>query len=844
MDSSSDEEIRMWKEELRRKIEQKKRKKRENINNSGLRTCQSDENPCSSKMQIDFTKDDIQDSQFKAFGDNRYLKDVIKESIHPKKRRKIRAETRDKPVKTSTDNKKIKEVTDESVIRNKQRKIDTETTNKFVLEKTFQKRSGTTIKGQKYEDMIMANIILQLVSDSKVKDFYISSNNENFGDFDDVVIEIETDLGIETKAMQLKHSNNEKCFNTFDLTKKKGNFSIAKYFNSVQGIKGAAQQFILFTTYGTDISDTTKFKLEGEQFYLKPIKESGEDSLDLLRTSYYRFQIIEDESTMQNPEKIQKYRTFFERLRLYTNQDYVETLKNSTVNNFNTRFESKEDIFDKYLKVIAEWNMNEEKKEKLSKKMMQRAIALQLLSPHVEPFVFDGSANDKAKILREAICGFDITLAVTRNRDIVKGLWSDSGKDINFEELNRLRALYSLSSNNIDTLDGIDANTLTQLFWLMDKCPLIVQEHENVEKAIQLCHDAKFVLLGEGKYKEWMIDRSVFQNLSHLESKLDLCEKVLQKFTISLQGKDEINLETAFEQNEVLLKHVTVNELLEMSNGPCCIGGQKEAFPNLYIERNLSVNVIDIKYLEHVNQDTFIIINCEENSEQLKISREHTLIDINDFIAAVNIDIFQTPIFIVSKNKYSDFDFQKVCSKTPGFQNFNHSKFLDSKNLEWVRNVMMLVNCKIIKLNNHSKNEKEFWSFGFSNHINLITDDPGMGKTELTKSLKNGCCSKYWTVIMNPQDINSLFKTLQTCDASDYLNRFELFILNQKYLHLGHCLKFFKNMCLKQKQHRLHVGHTDEILTKNLYAASDLISMLSQGFRSVGYRKATLEVLS
>ncbi|XP_063925006.1 uncharacterized protein LOC135138908 isoform X2 [Zophobas morio] len=847
MSSSSDEEIKKWKEnikDLERKIEQRKRKKREEKSNSLLHTHESKENPCSSKM-IDFTKDDIQYSQIKAFGDNRYVKVVTKESMHPKKRRKIRAETRNnffpkkvnltgaectpnKPIKTSADNKKIKEVTEESVIPNKQRKIDAETTNKFVLEKTFQKRSGTTIKGQKYEDMIMANIILQLVSDSKVRDFYISSNNQNFGDFDDVVIEIETDLGIETKAMQLKHSNNEKCFNTFDLTKKKGNFSIAKYFNSVQGIKGAAQQFILFTTYGTDISDKTQFKLEGEQFYLKPIKESGEDSLDLLRTSYYRFQIIEDGSTMQNPEIIQNYRTFFERFRLYTNQDYVETLKNSTVNNFNTRFESKEDIFDKYLKVIAEWNMNEEKKEKLSKKMMQRAIALQLLSTHVEPFVFDGSANDKAKIVRDAICGFDITLAVTRNRDLVKGLWSDSGKDINFEELNRLRALYSLSSNNIDTLEAIDANTLTQLFWLMDKCPLIVQEHENVEKAIQLCHDAKFVLLGEGKCKEWMIDRSVFQNLSQLESKLDLCEKVLQNFTISLQGKDEVNLKTAFEQNEVLLKHVTVNELLEMSNGSCCIGGQKEAFPNLYIERNLSVNVIDIKYLEHVNQDTFIIINCEENSEQLKISREHTLIDINDFIAAVNIDIFQTPIFIVSKNKCSDFDFQKVCSKTLDSKIVHHFKFFDSKNLEWIRSNGDVGELQNYKLNNHSKNEKEFWSFGFSNHINLITDDPGMGKTELTKSLKNGCCSKYWTVIMNPHDINSLSKTLQTCEASDYLNRFELFILNQKYQHLGQLdLEFFK-MCLKQNNVVYVWDALDEILTENFDAVSDLIFMLSQ----------------
>ncbi|XP_063925009.1 uncharacterized protein LOC135138910 [Zophobas morio] len=708
----------------------------------------------------------------------------------------------------------------------------TETKNIAETIKTFKKRPGTTDKGRKYEDMIMTNIILQMVSDSKIRNFYVSSNDASFGDFDDVVIEVETDRGTHTKAIQLKHTSRG-TLTKQQLLSKKGDFCISKYFNSTKNIQDKAQQFILFTNKEFNIADKTKLKLEGEEFHIELIKVSAsENSAEDLGISkninyWYKFQIIEEKWSKEDFEKIQQYKTFFERFRLYTNQERLEILTKSTMDRFTEMFFSNEDIFDAYFKFISEWSLKEGLKEKLSKKSTQRLIALRLLSPHIEPFAF-GPVSDDMRILRDAIYQFDITLLQKEGTNRVKKLWGDLDKNLDFNELNKVRSRYSLSSAYIASVENLDENMLTQLLWLMDKSPLIVKEHKNIEKAVQLCRDKKFVLLGDGECKEWMEDRSVFQNLSHLESKLELHDQVLQNFSISLQGKNAVNLKTAFEQNKVLLKHVSVNKLLEMSNGPCCIGGQKEAFPNVYIERNLSVNVIDIKYLEHVNQDSFIIINCEENSEQLKISREHTLIDINDFIAAVNFEIFQTPVFIVSKNKCSDFDFQKVCSKTLDSKIVHHFKFLDSQNLEWIRSNGDVGELQNYKLSNHSKNEKEFWSFGFSNHINLITDDPGMGKTELTKSLKNGCCSKYWTVIMNPQDINSLSKTLQTCEASDYLNRFELFILSQKYQHLGQLdLEFFK-MCLKQNNVVYVWDAVDEILTKNLDAASDLIFMLSQ----------------
>ncbi|XP_063923294.1 uncharacterized protein LOC135137536 [Zophobas morio] len=691
---------------------------------------------------------------------------------------------------------------------------------------TFRKRPGTTDKGKKYEDMVAANIVLQLVSDSEIKDFYISSNDEEFGDFDDVVVEIETCQRIETKALQLKHTNNKRQLTTNQLASKTGNFSIVKYFNSAKKILNKTHQFILFTTNGLEISDDTKFKLDGEQFYLKIIKVRHlEDSFDILRISknidfYYKFHIIEDEWTRQNPEKIQQYQAFFKSFRLYTNQECLEILTKSTMNRFTEMFFSNEETFKKYVDVISEWSLKEGRKEKLSKKITQRTIALRLLSSHLEPFVFD-LVNDKMKILRDAIYLFDITLLEKEDINVVNKLWGDLDKSIDLKKLNKVRSCYFLSD-----VEDLDAIMMMQLLWLMNKCPLIVKDHENIEKALQLCPDAKFIILGEGKCSEWMKKYSIFQNLSQLESKLESYEKVLENFTISLQGKDELNLKTALKENEQFIRYLTVNNLLRMSNGACYINGQKENFPNLYIDRYLSVNIIDIKYLQHVDQNTVIILNCEDNSERLKISKKHTVTDIDGFYSKTNPTIFDTPIFIMSKNKCSESEFQKICSKTPKSNSVHYFTFFNN-NLEWGRSRGDVSELRNYKLPNHSKNENEIWSSEFSNNINLVTGDPGMGKTELTKSLKNKCCFKYWTVIINPADVNFFFKSLGNCKISEYVERFETFVLDEKYKHCRRFeIEFFKR-CLKQNNIIYVWDALDEILSKNLDATLDLILRLS-----------------
>ncbi|XP_063924814.1 uncharacterized protein LOC135138744 isoform X2 [Zophobas morio] len=795
--SSEEEEIRKLEENLKQKKEHRRlRKQLEKMN-----TSQSEGNLCSSKKPTDpIQTEDTSNKHAFASRNNQQSKERTKENTHQKKQ--IREEK----------DGKVREAFSKEV---------------------FEKRAGTTDKGKKYEDLVTAKVALQFVSDSKIRDFYISSNDKSFGDFDDVVIEIETDSGIKTKALQLKHSNEKKQLHIKQLAGKKGDFSIIKYFKSAQEVQGEVQEFILFTRNTFKTSDETKFKLEGEEFYLKAIKKtvSGDD-FDILRISedidyYYTFQIVEDEWTKQNSEKIQQYQTFFQCFRLYTNQESFEALKKSTMDKFTEMFCSNEETFKKYFDVISEWSLKEKEKEKLNKRMMQHAIALRLLSSQIETFVF-GSVTEEMKILREAICSFKITLLEKEGSNAIKNLWGDLNKSLDHKELNKVRSLYSLSSNYISCVENLDANLLTQLLWLMEKSPLIVKEHVNMEKAFNLCPDAKFIILGEGKYEEWLKERFVFQNLSNLKSKGELYEKVLQNFTISLQGKEPIKLVTAFEKNEEIFKHVTVEKLLNMANGPCYIDGKKEDFPNLYIDRYLSVNIINTEYLEHVDRNTVIILNCESNSQQLKISKKHTLTDIEDFLSNTDPKIFEKPIFIRSEKNCSDSDFQKICSKGAASHTVHYFKFFNDQNLEWILSKGSVSELRKYKLPNRSKNEKEIWSSQFRNNINLITGDPGMGKTELMKSLKNNCCARYWTVILSAQDVMTFFKNSAKSEISADLELFEAFILNEKYRHFAGLDREFFKMCLKQRNVVYVWDALDEIFTRYLNATLDLILMFSQ----------------
>ncbi|KAJ3660298.1 hypothetical protein Zmor_004753 [Zophobas morio] len=752
---------------------------------------------------------------------------------------------------------------------------------------TFTKRPGTTDRGKEYEDTVLSSLLLKLINDPTVKNFHVSSNEEKFGAFDDIVIKTEsnTEHEIRVKAVQLKHTNT-KTLTVQNLRSRSGPFSISKYFESFREIEADVHEFILFTNRPLVCKENEKFILQKEKFHIELIE--AEDSLELSeRSKVYQFRIAENPSTLLDFPIIEEYKTFLSKFYLYTDQHNLETMKNTTAYNFSKTYNSNEEIFDKFFRSISEWSIQDGKKEKLNKNWVQLVLTLHLLSSQTEPLSF-GSVSDKMKIFRDSISLFDIALFEKESCDIVKTLWGDVGKEknIDFEELNKIRKRYlpSVKDINDDNISDIDPKILSHLLWFMDESPLILRKHENVEKGIQLCPGKKFILVGECKYEEWMKTYSVFQNLSNLNSKPELRDTIMQNFTISIQGKEELNLVTAFGDNGEFLENVRTDDLIEMLNAPYPIDGEKETLPEPYVERYLSRNIVNFTYLEKVHENTIIIMNWANNFDIVKDKLDKCqLIDIDNFLQKknhtaenltneacvlnsgpnrhtanfnLNKSSFANKEFVGHRKKiqydefnnenriyldkskfgltiyagnrhYNNTELQQIYNEHNEIKQFHYFQLLSDGNLEWVKSLGDVSDVEVYKLpDKYSIEENTLWSSRLDNSINLIIGDPGMGKSELMKSFKNKCPPKFWTVIFNPKDVNFFFHNSKFSETN-CAALFEKFITNEKCRPLRKLDRLFFEMCIK-KNNVIYVWDAlDEILNEHLDAVQNIILDLS-----------------
>ncbi|KAJ3646949.1 hypothetical protein Zmor_024505 [Zophobas morio] len=722
---------------------------------------------------------------------------------------------------------------------------------------SFKKRIGTTDRGREYEDVFLAFVILELVKDVTTKNFHVSSNEDGFGAFDDIVIKTESVKGNEIKAVQLKHTES-RILSTKNLMSKTGDFSIGKYFKTFQEINKDVDELILFTNRPFKCDDNTSFQLENEEFSIIPVKVKAASELAEIDCAY-QFKITEEDWNVEMLLKIRDYQKFFSKFYLYTDQKNVQSLRTSVAEKFKITYSADEKIAGKFLRGLCEWNFQGGNKEKLNKKCMERVIALLLLSSYIQPLssgpVNVNSVNDKVKIFREAVSFFDITLLEEESYEKLKSVWDDIRKKKNFDftKLNKVRRRYFLAVSYIDNtnIDKMDPRIFIQLLWLTDMCPLIIHQHENVEKAIQLCPGKKFILVGERKDEKWMENYAVFQNLSNLKDKSDLRERFMQNFTISIQGKEELNLATAFDNREEYLESVTTDKLMEMLHGPSHMGGEKEILPEPYMERSLSRNIINIKYLDKFWENTIIMLNCADNFDKVKDKlKQSKLIDVNNFLQKKNqtFENQRTELYVsksnpsqyknnfhsdksnftntvyISNSNFSDLELEQIYNENREAKKFHYFKLSSDCNLEWVKSKGNVSDVEVYKLyDKYCTNENKLWCSRLENNINLICGDPGMGKTELMKSCKNKCSPKYWTIIISPNDVHSFFYDSKFSKTTKYTDLFEKFIVNK----ISRSLKTFERRFFEMYVEKNNVVYVwdalDEIIGEHLDAVLKII---------------------
>ena len=156
--------------------------------------------------------------------------------------------------------------------------------------------------------MAIADVILDMMSNDKIKDFRVSPKNNDLGIFDDILIEVCIDNRKETSAMHLEFCG-QSTLMLQQLTMKNSNISLHKCFDSFQQLQNSTQEFILFVDCQFITTDNEMFQLEGEEFYIKLNKVPVQGSARIFRdmTHCYKLQIVEHEQNKENCPKIEKY---------------------------------------------------------------------------------------------------------------------------------------------------------------------------------------------------------------------------------------------------------------------------------------------------------------------------------------------------------------------------------------------------------------------------------------------------------------------------------------------------------------------------------------------------------
>ncbi|XP_063914008.1 uncharacterized protein LOC135130538 isoform X1 [Zophobas morio] len=628
----------------------------------------------------------------------------------------------------------------------------------------FHKRSGTTDQGKDYENFLVAYYSLKLVLDDEVADFKISSNDEEHGNFDDLVIQTTWKNGRRDQFnIQAKHKQTGKNKNLLlaALQAEKGKFSVRKRFEEyIEKPSTDNAKLILFTNRKFDVGDNIELiRMQRFAVHIVHLKEHFEviNTAKEKQNSVYKFYVKESEDGKKDKaavQEIKQYKEFFRHFYLYTNQKNANDVRDVITIIFQDKFKCDVNAVKNYLDFITTWCNSDGKKDILNKEFLQLKIVECLLSPYIL-VPTDSQNSERSVLFEEAIDRFDIT--VISNSNLLKNTnIAISKSQIDLNDLNQIGMKYQLLTKRIKNISEISDSKRAALLWLLNECPLILEVNDSNEaiifKAISLCQcnsqKKKFILVGT---KKKFLDWKTFHTLSDLyENCEDIYNKMVSTFTCSFQGQKEATLEDIINNNETLRLVFTTDELLTMVVGACNFGNPKEVVPDYYIERKLTKMVIDISFIDKFSDTNISVISCNGKLNYLKNKFQ----DVNFLQLDESSDSSDSPRdslteFFNKRNIYvAEAEcpremFKRICEENPTSP-CHHFQIDHNNNLEWLESARSVESLRQSpSKENHFVKEKNLAN---AYQTNIICADAGMGKSMMMSNLKNNYSSEVWVV--------------------------------------------------------------------------------------------------
>jgi ankyrin repeat protein len=618
------------------------------------------------------------------------------------------------------------------------------------------------------------------VSKKEVNTFELSSNNSEFGDFDDVVVHTTLHNNkCQNVALQLKHKINEKRILKNSLAAKSGSFSLQHYCQQFQKLNCHSNfTWVLYTNNILELNGPFTFLLEEKEHIEVTAKLGNCLWRHLLNTSKVDDCVIEFEVTKEgsgDEEKLEAsgYKHFFENFRLYVNQANVEKTTSIISSMFAETYDGVSS--SSLVNFITAWSLQEHRKNFLTDEIVKAKICEIVLTPHIRTPT-STRQDKKSLLLGHIINQFDITIAKTFHAN----LWQDD--DRFDDEIRKTIKKFGIVCDDIDNVSSLEVLDKVKILWHMKKLPLLIETTESneelIEKVLELCQEKrKFILIGENIDVTKFSGLSVFQNLSDLNFDDNSCKALLKEFTVSLQGRKEIPLEEILQIDDKIKQALTPSHLENMLYDNFCIGEDKTKRTKYYLSRNLSRVLITFNYIKETFDDMCLINCCGKLKKIRNKLGDVDLMELDNYLKDKNTpqgnNKQQKKFICYHDDMCTKKEFTEFCEKTPE-QICHLFRITKNNNLEWVTS-----NGNINTLRKHRFTAEDFHeseaSSLYENKFNIICGEAGSGKSALMRHLKKYFLLDVWVISLNlRQYFSKMKKEYESCEeVLDHICRLE-----------------------------------------------------------------------
>lgn len=609
--------------------------------------------------------------------------------------------------------------------------------------------------------------------------------------FDDVVVEIKYESGEEyLYALQLKHrAAKEDILSTESFNADKGKFGLNKYYNGFKKIQETFKDskaynipfknfyFILYTnqilqTFTNNNKETDELKLQSNLTIYRHDKCVARNLLNL----------SENDSNFIYKFKSDTKNDFLNQFYLYARQkdaQQMECLISKTI--FEIFKISDATIITKYINFFKCWWRGDFGNYKLTKNDIILKLAEYILTPHIPEPNFE--IAEETILLSEIFAKFDIIVVDDYNLEIERRIWSTVTQKPGFSSTFFFteETKIPIAAQGENFIEHTSKKIYT-ILWHMDKVPLIIKVFDKFREEIYLVikllekHKLKkrFVIIDETFAKnEFTQDLKILCNLEDLK----FCEKtfttICKELTVSLQGRPCVTIDQLVQVGNQFLKILTTSKILKMLDKCLVIGEDcSKSIPKHYINRFTPKILLTSQVVDKLQDDLFVVSCTDFKKHQFSIKTY----ELNKYLVNQSFGKF----VIVNAGLCSKQQFHLVCELNND-RNCHHIRILDDGKIEWIESFGSTRGLRVFLDFNKTDFVKDFDILEhYTNKINIICADPGMGKSIMLNFLQYKCSSDYWVIKIDLNDHIQFFKKVPSLEEA--LNYFLNYKSSDKFI--------------------------------------------------------------